>query len=451
MYKQNFIWRLSLVLLLLAFTLAACSTGQPPATQPGAGSQATLPPSAVAPTDLPPATQPSAPTAAATLQPTASSAENPPAGCTITSPRPTPGPTEQSLFPPVSDKDWMQGKSEAPVTIMEYSDFQCPYCAKVAPLLARIVQDNPEVRLVYRHLPLIGTKEQPFHDKAALSAQAAEAAGRQGKFWEMHDLLFAQQNDWAARTPDDFKAWVIEQAVKLGLDKARFSQDLVSKEIVDFVQAAWDHGMAINLVSTPTLLVDGQLWPNNLPVSYENLTTVIRLTRLEQRQFTACPPQTVDPHKQYIATLKTEKGDIVIELFADKTPLAVNNFVFLARQGWYNDITFHRVLPDFVAQAGDPTGTGFGGPGYAFSNEIVADLKFDVPGLVAMANAGANTNGSQFFITYAPAPKLDGNYTIFGRVIAGMEVAKKLTPRDPQSGGELPPGDKILSVTIEEK
>ncbi|KPL82902.1 peptidylprolyl isomerase [Thermanaerothrix daxensis] len=160
----------------------------------------------------------------------------------------------------------------------------------------------------------------------------------------------------------------------------------------------------------------------------------------------------INPTRQYTATLKTEKGDIVIRLYADKAPFTVNNFVFLARNGWYNGVTFHRVIPDFVAQTGDPTGTGLGGPGYQFPNEIDPNLKYDRAGIVGMANAGPNTNGSQFFITYQALPDLDGNYPIFGEVISGMDVLKALTPRDPdQSQGVLPPGDKILSVTIEEK
>ncbi len=153
----------------------------------------------------------------------------------------------------------------------------------------------------------------------------------------------------------------------------------------------------------------------------------------------------------YQATLKTEKGDVVIELFADQAPLAVNSFIFLANQNWFDDITFHRVIPGFVAQSGDPSGSGMGGPGYVFDNEISPDLTFDQAGLVGMANAGAGSNGSQFFITFAPTPDLNGNYTIFGRVISGMDVLESLTARDPSQGGVLAPGDKILDVTIQEK
>jgi cyclophilin family peptidyl-prolyl cis-trans isomerase len=314
-------------------------------------------------------------------------------------------------------------------------------------VLAQIQKEYPQdVRIVYRSFPLT-----QIHDKAALATQAAEAAGAQGKFWEMHDLLFERQGDWAQLSVDQFKDWVITQAEELGLDKDKFATDLVSQANVDLAQAAWDHGVQVGLPGTPFMLVNGQIWPNNLPMSEGNISAIIQLDMLEKKQFTSCPPMTIDPLKQYVATLHTEKGDISIELYPDQAPIAVNNFVFLARNGWYDNVTFHRVISGFVAQAGDPSGTGFGGPGYAFVNEISSNLKFDKAGVVAMANAGADSNGSQFFITYSPAPQLDGKYTIFGQVISGMDVAQSLTPRDPSTALDLPPGDKILSVSIDEK
>ena len=131
-------------------------------------------------------------------------------------------------------------------------------------------------------------------------------------------------------------------------------------------------------------------------------------------------------------------------------PIAVNSFIFLAENGWYDGVTFHRVLPGFVAQGGDPTGTGFGGPGYAYDIEISEEVTFDSAGLLAMANSGPGSNGSQFFITYDALPDLDGRFTIFGRVISGMEVVEQITPRDPSQNPALPPGDLILGITIEE-
>jgi len=167
-------------------------------------------------------------------------------------------------------------------------------------------------------------------------------------------------------------------------------------------------------------------------------------------QWSSPPEMQIDVNKRYTATLHTVKGAIVVELLPKEAPLTVNNFVFLARQGYYDGVTFHRVLPGFVAQGGDPTGTGSGGPGYYIPNETASGVTFDGEGLVAMANAGPDTNGSQFFITYAPQPSLNGGYTIFGRVTSGMDVALALTPRDPSQNPNAP-GDKINSVTIEEK
>lgn len=168
------------------------------------------------------------------------------------------------------------------------------------------------------------------------------------------------------------------------------------------------------------------------------------------KQWSSPPPMTIDPTKQYFAILKTEKGDIRIQLFADKAPKTVNNFVFLARQGFYDNTTFHRVIPGFMAQGGDPTGTGSGGPGYQFADEFHPDLKHDSEGILSMANAGPNTNGSQFFITYAPQPHLDGHHAVFGKVVSGMDVLQALTPRDPRTNPTFS-GDRLLTVVIEEK
>jgi cyclophilin family peptidyl-prolyl cis-trans isomerase len=165
--------------------------------------------------------------------------------------------------------------------------------------------------------------------------------------------------------------------------------------------------------------------------------------------YSAAPEMTIDPAKYYYATLKTDQGDIKVQLFADRAPTTVNNFVFLAREGFYDNTTFHRVLEDFMAQAGDPTGTGMGGPGYEFADEFWPGATFDRRGLLAMANAGPGTNGSQFFITFAPTPWLDGNHTIFGEVIEGDDVLSKLTLRDP-SANPTEPGNVIQTITIEE-
>ncbi len=170
------------------------------------------------------------------------------------------------------------------------------------------------------------------------------------------------------------------------------------------------------------------------------------------KTYASAPPMLIDKNKQYTATVKMAKGgEFVIQLYPDKAPITVNSFVFLARQGYFDGTTFHRVLQGFMAQGGDPTGNGTGGPGDEFVYEG-SDLKFDKPGVVAMANTGpaTPTNGSQFFITFGPTPSLDGGYTIFGQVISGMDVVNGITLRDPQTNPSFT-GDAIQTVTITEK
>jgi cyclophilin family peptidyl-prolyl cis-trans isomerase len=145
----------------------------------------------------------------------------------------------------------------------------------------------------------------------------------------------------------------------------------------------------------------------------------------------------LDPKKQYTANIKTNRGEIVLKLYAAEAPRTVNNFVSLAEDGFYDGIRFHRVIKDFMVQSGDPTGTGRGGPGYTFRDEFSASLKHDKPGVLSMANAGANTNGSQFFITHVPTPWLDGKHSVFGQVTSGLDVVNSIEQ-----------GDFIESITI---
>jgi cyclophilin family peptidyl-prolyl cis-trans isomerase/protein-disulfide isomerase len=363
--------------------------------------------------------------------------------CEVVSVNPTQGPTETSMFPPVDENDWVMGSSSAALTITEYSDFQCPYCAFLAADLRELYEMHPDdIRVVFRHFPL------PSHPLGLVTAYAAEAAGLQGKFWEMHDILFEEQGSYAGMTEEQFQEWLIEKTSELGLNQDQFVQDMHSERVTAKVQQAQQHGLNIGIPGTPLVLLNGQYYQG--PRDVASLDAILGMFQLEDRQYTHCPEMEVEPQKEYIATIKTEKGNVVIHLFADKAPLAVNSFVFLSRQGWFNDTTFHRVLPGFVAQAGDPSGTGFGGPGYTFVDEIT-ELIFDKPGMLAMANAGPGSNGSQFFITFQPIPDLNGKYTIFGEVIDGIEVLQNLSPRDPSQQMNLPPGDKILTVEIKEQ
>ncbi len=160
---------------------------------------------------------------------------------------------------------------------------------------------------------------------------------------------------------------------------------------------------------------------------------------MSDKQWNSPPPMTIDPKKNYTATMETSKGTIEIELFAKDAPKTVNNFVFLAREGFYDGVTFHRVIPNFMIQGGDPTGSGRGGPGYKFEDEVRTNPNKHGTGSLSMANAGPNTNGSQFFITHSPQPHLDGKHTVFGKVTSGMDVVNAIRQ-----------GDVITSVTITE-
>lgn len=167
------------------------------------------------------------------------------------------------------------------------------------------------------------------------------------------------------------------------------------------------------------------------------------------KQYAHPPEMVIDPKKKYIAHFQTESGNFDIELFADKVPNTVNNFVFLARDGFYDGVTFHRVIREFMAQGGDPTGTGMGGPGYQFSDEFHSSLRHDTAGILSMANAGPNTNGSQFFITHLPTPHLDRRHAVFGKVVSGLNVVLSIPERDPSRSKS--PGTKINHIEIEEQ
>ena len=398
-----------------------------------------------------------APTAAPAAQPTTAPAQ--PTAVVPPTPDGTPLPTPDfdKIINP-QPEDWKYGPDGAVVTFIEWADFQCPYCSEVAPLLKKLADAYPkDVQIVYRHFPL------PTHDKSVITVEATEAAGAQGKFWEMEALLFEKQAEWTDQSAEAMRATLTQYAEQLKLDVARFNADLDAGKYTAKATSAQALAQQLGLPGTPFLLINQQPWPQDMSyLVYSNLEGMVKFfAELPKKQFKQAPEMTIDKAKSYTATIKTDKGDIQIKLLADKAPVAVNNFVFLAKAGWYDNVPFHRVLEGFMAQAGDPSGLGFGGPGYTFSNEVTG-LKFDKEGIVAMANAGAGadgqgTNGSQFFITFGATPQLDAadpakdaNYTIFGEVSGGMDVVKSITLRDPQQTPEVVP-TMIKTVTIEEK
>ena len=166
----------------------------------------------------------------------------------------------------------------------------------------------------------------------------------------------------------------------------------------------------------------------------------------QTKQWSTPPQMAIDPKKSYSALLHTDKGDITLQLHVEKVPNTVNNFVFLAREGFYDGTIFHRVIDDFMVQGGDPTGSGRGGPGYRFKDEFDPTLKHNAAGVLSMANAGPNTNGSQFFITHVPTAWLDGKHSVFGQVIAGLDVLMSIPARDPQRADAPSVGLKSVEI-----
>ena len=328
---------------------------------------------------------------------------------------------------------------------MVYGDLQNTASGWFSAVTNQLLDENPgKIRYISRVFPMVGR-----NDKAVIAAQAVEAAHNQNKFWELHNLLYSQQESWVNLPIADFEQWVAAQASDLGMDIGQFQADLKSEAVVNLVQSNFETAREFGPFAVPLIILNGEIYLG--PQDYVSMNDIAQLILLGKRQFTNCPPTTVERTKQYIATLHTEKGEIVIQLLADKAPFTVNSFIFLAQNGWYDDITFHRVIPELYAQSGDPSGTGKGTPGYFVVTEILPDLTFDKPGVVAMVNSGPDASNGQFFITYDVAPQFDGQFTIFGQVLSGMDVLMSLTPRNAQIGVETPPGDKLLSIDIEEK
>jgi cyclophilin family peptidyl-prolyl cis-trans isomerase/protein-disulfide isomerase len=346
--------------------------------------------------------------------------------------------------------DWICGSEDYAVTIIEYCGYQSPACNLFFPTYKKLVEEfSDDVRFIFRQLP------QESFDKDHLAAQAAEAAGLQDHYWEMNTVLNEGFDQWVDMPVEEFEVWLQEQAAQLGLDEEQFLSDLKSDQVITKVDKDIEDAQEAGIDSGPALLIDGGSVPSQF-YNYESMQPLLKnysipLGKLTKIQFSQCPPMQIDLNAQYTATLHTEVGDIVIALFPDIAPFAVNSFIFLAEHDYYDNVTFHRVIKDFVAQGGDPSGTGKGSPGYYFSIEISPELKFNREGLFAMANSGPTSNGSQFFITLGPAEHLNDQYTIFGEVLEGMDVVRKLKIRDPQEDPFAPPGTIIYDVTIEKK
>lgn len=328
--------------------------------------------------------------------------------------------------------------------LLAYLDFQCRYCAGVGQALRQLQTAHArDASLVYR--PFV---QADLHDKSTLAARVAEAAGRQGAFWEMFDVLYAGQDEWIDMTAGAFLDWSAARAEALGLERTRFSADLEDPAVEESLEAAATRARRAGVPGAPILYLNGAVFqPPPTPV---NLEASLRLELLTQRQYASYPGIVIDPDASYHAWLRFDGSEMRVELYPDAAPMAVNNFVFLSREGWYDGSPVHRVLPGVLFETGDPSGTGLGGPGYNFATEAAAGLRFDRAGRVALSSVGPGTNGSQFFITLSPQPTLDGSRTIFGQVVEGLEAAADWQVREPLLDLLEPPPAVLEAIEIVE-
>jgi cyclophilin family peptidyl-prolyl cis-trans isomerase/protein-disulfide isomerase len=341
------------------------------------------------------------------------------------------------------------GPDNAPVTIVIYGDFQSELCARYARDLETLRQSYPgQIRLIWRHLP-----DQRAHDKAGLALQASEAAAAQGLFWEMEAQLVTRQAEWRVLPVDEFRTLLNGYASTVGLDVDRFRQALDSDLYAPIINQSLQDAASLDILGAPFLLFNAMPYAGRDDLF--GFDEAVRVAVLAHRYFDQAPDMTIDLDKTYRATIVTDRGDIVLNLFPQQAPIAVNNFVFLARSGWYDDITFHYVLPGYLAQTGDPSNTGRGSPGYTIRDEHDNGLLFDREGLVAMAHPYGipNSAGCEFFITMIASDEWNGQYTIFGEVVEGMDIVQSLTPRSTNDALNFPnpqPGDRVITVRIEE-
>ena len=349
--------------------------------------------------------------------------------------------TPYAGLPEVTEDDWILGPYDAVVTFMEYSEPQCPYCAQIEPILRAVQERFPDdVRVVFRHRPF----PESFHDKSILAGQALEAAGKQGKFQEFKNYLFETQSEWAPVAKGDFDGWLRGKIGQLGLDTDQFFKDMYSKEIEQKISDAADSANSLGINGTPTLFINGYKWPEDQR-GIEIFSIYVQLLKNQAIQYSSCAPTVIQPGKQYAATISTSKGDIEVDLFADIAPYAVNSFIFLANEGWYDGLPF--IATNEFTLSGDPSDTGYGGPGYAYLDELNDSLTFDEPGKLSTFSLGPGINGSTFFINKTI---LEGQQarTIFGEVTSGMDVVNALEIRENIFD---PAVDFITSVTIKEK
>ncbi len=356
-----------------------------------------------------------------------------------------PGTLQPTLapIPPITDSDWTRGPADAPITLRLYSDFDCEACADLALVLNELQALHPgDIRLVFRDFPLLTVRE-----KSALALQAAASASEQGRFWQMHDLLFSRYAEWSVLTLDEFSAWLLRVAPAAGVDPAVLSNDLQTRRFEPFVADAYNQAFAAGIPYAPYLFFNRDLFMP--PQTLEYLEANVRLELLAERQFDSPPEFSLDLTADYYARIRLNIGEVILDLYEDSAPQAVNSFVFLAQQGWYDGTPAFQVVRGQYAEFGDPTGTGFGTPGYSYGLESSPAITFDQPGVVGISAEGPSTNGSRFFIALTSLPMYDGERTVLGQVVSGLDLLDALSARDPLTDLLVDPQAVILDITIE--
>ncbi len=357
----------------------------------------------------------------------------------------TPGVCTASPLPelPVrvaDETDYVKGASleTAEMVIYEYSDFQCPGCSGMSTVVDMLLEENPGIALVYRHFPL------SFHALAQIAAEATEAAGAQGKFWEMHDMLFGNTNSWTSLTPETIRPVLTGYAEALDLDVEAFNAALDNGTFTEKVKAQNDEAMELRLPGTPSFIFDNVLFPSDIGLSLQGMEAFRTIIKDRDKIFYAEPPaMTVAVEDTYEAVLKTSKGDMRVNLLTASAPANVNSFIFLANENWYDGADFFYVQDGFVAVTGDPTNSTVGYPGYTCEGETQG--VFDRAGLVGMLGNG------QFFITLgADAARLSGQFSLIGQVVEGLDVLDALARRA-VGDSSAPAADVLETVEIIEK
>jgi cyclophilin family peptidyl-prolyl cis-trans isomerase/protein-disulfide isomerase len=312
-----------------------------------------------------------------------------------------------SNIPEMTSDDRILGSIDAPVKIVIYADFQCSACASLSTGFKQIQELYPDtVSIAYRNFPL------SYHENAFAAAIIAEAAGRQGAFWDMATTLYYDQATWYALSEEELLEYALSKAEELGLDVSQFQEDLTDKDLQAALEQEVSENATMGIGYTPFVIINGNLFLNSM--GEPNILSLISVAGYGG--YEECPPMVIENGKAYTAEIITNYGTITAELFPESAPTTVNSFIFLAQNDWYDGVAFHRIVEDFIAQAGDPSGLGYLGSGYLTEDEIDPNLTFDGVGVLAMAKANDDENGSQFFITLVPSSQLDGEFTIFGQV-----------------------------------